>query len=275
MQYHVIDVFTDQPFKGNPAGVCLLNTWLPDDVLQNIAMENNLSETAFLVKEEDAYHLRWFTPTVEVDLCGHATLASAFVLFEDAEKSTPVITFKTISGALTVTLENDLFYLDFPSRPVSICPLYVSFEKALQVKPVAAYKAMDFLLQVDSEDTLVKIKPDFAVLKQIKAEAGLDIDNFGVIVTAESGKYDFVCRFFAPNAGIDEDPVTGRAFCSLIPFWRERLQKNTMTAKQISQRSGMVLCEDCGERVKIGGKAVRYLRGDIDDRHLIKFSPSI
>jgi len=264
MQYHVIDVFTDKLFAGNPAGVCLLERWLSDDILQSIATENNLSETAFLVKQDGYYDLRWFTPTIEVDLCGHATLASAFVLFEDAEKSSGEIKFKTMSGMMAVTKGNDLFYLDFPARPVAPCPMYPTFEKAFGVKPVAAYQAMDFLILLDSEETLRNIKPDFAALKRIKTEAGLNNDCFGVIVTAKGSDCDFVSRFFAPNAGIDEDPVTGRAHCSLIPFWHEKLGKPKLTARQLSKRGGELFCEACGERVKIGGKMVRYLTGNIE-----------
>ena len=264
MKYHVIDVFTDRLFGGNPAGVCLLEKWLTDDILQNIASENNLSETAFLVKQNGYYDLRWFTPLIEVDLCGHATLASAFVLFEGAEKTADMIKFKTMSGTVAVTKENGLFYLDFPAWRVAPCPMYQSLEKAFGVKPVAAYKAVDFLILVDSEETLRNINPDFSVLKQIKTEAELETDSFGIIVTAKGNNYDFVSRFFAPNAGIDEDPVTGRAHCSLIPFWHERLGKSKLTARQISKRGGELFCEANGERVKIGGKMVRYLTGTLN-----------
>ena len=263
MRYHVIDVFTGRLFGGNPAGVCLLENWLPDDIMQNIAAENNLSETAFLVKQDGYYDLRWFTPTLEVDLCGHATLASAFVLFEDAERAEAEIKFKTVSGLLAVVRKNELLYLDFPSRPVIACPMYETFEKALGVKPTATYKAFDFLVLVDDQEVLRNIAPDFALLKQIKKEAGLYDDSFGIIVTAKGSDCDFVSRFFAPNAGINEDPVTGRAHCSLIPYWSERLEKTTLTARQLSKRGGVLYCEDHGERVLIGGKAVRYMEGNI------------
>jgi PhzF family phenazine biosynthesis protein len=264
MQYQVIDVFTDELFGGNPAGVCLLENWLPDETLQHIASENNLSETAFLVRQDGYYDLRWFTPAMEIDLCGHATLASAFVLFEDAEKSADLIRFKTMSGMMTATRESDVYYLDFPARLVSSCPTYTTFEKALCVTPVATYKAVDFLVLVENEEALRAITPDFPALKQIKDEAGLDNDSFGVIVTAKGENCDFVSRFFAPNLGIDEDPVTGRAHCSLIPYWSERLSKKVMTARQLSKRGGVIYCEDCGERVKIGGKTVRYMKGVIE-----------
>ncbi|MCL2033651.1 MAG: PhzF family phenazine biosynthesis protein [Oscillospiraceae bacterium] len=261
IEYHVIDVFTDKLFGGNPAGVCMLDKWLEDDVMQSIASENNLSETAFLVKQKDYYDLRWFTPEIEIDLCGHATMASAFVLFEEAEKAAERIKFKTMSGMMAVTKENNMLYLDFPSRPVTPCPVYRTFEKAFGVKPVASYKAVDFLLLVDSEETLRNLNPDFSILKQVATEAGNS--SFGIIVTAKGNDCDFVSRFFAPHAGIAEDPVTGRAHCSLIPFWSEKLGKKIMTAQQLSMRGGVLFCEDCGERVKIGGKAVRYLKGNI------------
>ena len=263
MQYHIIDVFTNKLFGGNPTGVCLLDSWLSDGFLQYIAAENNLSETAFLVKQNGYYDLRWFTPAIEVDLCGHATVASAFVLFEGAKKAACEIKFKTMSGMMAVSKGNDLLYLDFPSRPVTLCPMYQTFEKAFGVKSVAVHKAVDFLVLVDSEETLRNIKPDFSILKSIKDEAELDNDSFGIIVTAVGSDCDFVSRFFAPNAGIDEDPVTGRAHCSLIPFWNEKLGKKVMTARQLSKRGGVLFCEDRGECVKIGGKAVRYLRGEI------------
>ncbi|MHB1484225.1 MAG: PhzF family phenazine biosynthesis protein [Saccharofermentanales bacterium] len=287
MKYYVIDVFTDELFKGNPAGVCLLDEWLPDKTLQNIALENNLSETAFLVKSNNNrqgyYDLRWFTPSIEIDLCGHATLASAYVLFNYYENDLNELSFKTMSGTMKVTKadsmnleEKDILFLDFPSRKVERCPEYETFEKAFGVKPASFYKAADFLLLFNDEEIIRNIKPDFEVLKKIKEEAGLDIDNFGIIITAKakttadhnnlnnSGDCDFVSRFFAPNAGINEDPVTGRAQCSLIPFWSERLGKAKMTAKQLSKRGGHIICEDCGERVKIGGRAVCYLVGEIE-----------
>jgi len=263
MEYHIVDVFTDKLFGGNPAGVCVLDKWLADDILQSIAAENNLSETAFLVRQDGYYDLRWFTPSIEVELCGHATMASAFVLFDETEQTASELKFKTKSGVLSVSKGNDLFCLDFPSRPVSIYPTYQTFEKAFNVKPVAVYKAVDFLVLLNNEEELRKINPDFTMLKNIKEDAGIDNDCFGIIVTAKGNDCDFVSRFFAPNAGIDEDPVTGRAHCSLIPFWSERFNKTKLTAKQLSKRGGVLYCEDCGERVKIGGKAVRYLKGRI------------
>lgn len=264
MRYYVIDAFTDKLFGGNPAGVCLLEKWLTDDILQNIAAENNLSETAFLVKQNGYYDLRWFTPTIEVDLCGHATLASAFVLFEQIEKNSGKLEFSTKSGIMTVARENDILYLDFPARPAEPCPIYKTFENAFKIKPAAAFKAYDFLVLVDSEETLKSITPDFSVLRQLKTEAGIDNDVFGIIVTAKGNDCDFVSRFFAPDFGVDEDPVTGRAHCTLIPFWSEKTGKNKFTARQLSKRGGILYCENLGKRVKIGGRAVKYLTGEIE-----------
>jgi len=168
-----------------------------------------------------------------------------------------------MSGMMEVSKDNDLLYLDFPSRPVTPCPIYQTLEVAFGIKPVAVYKAVDFLVLVESEEVLLSIEPDFSILKQIKDEAAVGNDSFGIIITANGSDCDFTSRFFAPNAGINEDPVTGRAHCSLIPFWSEKLGKTVLTAKQLSKRGGVLFCEDCDERVKIGGKAVRYMRGII------------
>jgi len=270
LQYHIIDAFTGKIFGGNPAGVCVLDEWLPDGVMQSIAAENNLPETAFLVKQDGYYGLRWFTPEVEVELCGHGTLASAYVLFDGAERAANELRFKTMSGMLAVTREPDgLLYLDFPARPVEPCPIYPAFERAFGVKPAAAFKAVDFMVLLDSEQTLRELKPDLAALRELRAESGTcgckaTTGGFGVIVTARSREVDFVSRFFAPELGIAEDPVTGRAHCSLIPYWNARLGKQKLTARQFSKRGGELFCEDCGARVKIGGRAVRYLRGEIE-----------
>ena len=263
MQYHIVDVFTDKIFKGNPAGVVFLEEWISADILQSIATENNLSETAFAVKQDGYYDLRWFTPTLEVDLCGHATIATAFILFEEIEKDKTEIKFKTMSGEISVTKEEDIFYLNFPSRPVNICPTYQVFEESFGIKPKATYKAVDFLVLLDSEEEVRSIKPDYLKLMNLKKEAGLSDDSFGVIITAKGNDCDFVSRFFAPNAGINEDPVTGRAHCSLIPFWSNILGKTKLEAKQLSKRGGYIYCEDLGKRVKIGGKVAKYLSGNI------------
>ncbi|MCL2603992.1 MAG: PhzF family phenazine biosynthesis protein [Defluviitaleaceae bacterium] len=265
MEYHVIDAFTDKLFGGNPAGVCLPDSRLPDDIMQSIAAENNLSETAFLVKQANGkYGLRWFTPTLEIDLCGHATLASAFVLFGEREKDARELKFDTASGELTVTRDGELLCLNFPSTPAVECPAYPSIERALGIKPLAVYKSIDFMVLVKDEKTLRRLNPVFAVLGQLKSEAGLEHDRFGIIVTAPGAECDFVSRYFAPSAGVPEDPVTGRAHCTLTPYWRKQLGKKVMEARQLSARGGVLRCEDCGKRVKISGKAVRYLKGEIE-----------
>jgi PhzF family phenazine biosynthesis protein len=224
--------------------------------MQNIAMENNLAETAFLVREGDYYGLRWFTPEVEIDLCGHATLASAFVLMNEVSAVSNTVDFHTQSGVLTVTKSGDVFTMDFPSRAPVPCDIPPLLEKALGAPVLETHMSRDMLVLLKDEDAVRNLRPDFSLLRQI--------DNvFAVIVTARGSDCDFVSRFFAPNAGIPEDPVTGSSHCTLIPFWHNRLAKQHMTARQLSARSGRLICEDCGERVKIGGTAVCYLRGEI------------
>jgi len=264
MEYHIIHAFTPSLFGGNPAGVCLPASFPPENVMQKIATENNLSETAFLVKQENGnYRLRWFTPTEEVDLCGHATLSSAYVLFGEREKDAHTLKFDTLSGELTVTKSGELLCLDFPcAQPVG-CPAYPSIGKAFGIEPLEVYKSIDFLVVVKDEKTLRGITPDFDVLMEVKAEAGLDHNRFGFIVTTPGDNCDFVSRYFAPHLGVPEDPVTGRAHCTLTPYWSKRLGKKLMDARQLSARGGVLLCEDCGPRVKISGRAVRYLKGSI------------
>ena len=264
MDYYVVDAFTDKLFKGNPAGVCILENWLDDGILQNIASENNLSETAFLVKQNDYYDLRWFTPTIEVDLCGHATIASAFVLSSFYEKGINEIKFKTMSGVIKVTERDEMFYLDFPTRKAEKTLDYKTFVEAFSCKNQGVYKATrDFLIVFENETQVKNIKPDFSVLKKVKDEAQLENDLFGIIITAQGDNCDFVSRFFAPTAGIDEDPVTGSAHCTLIPYWAEKLGKTKMKAIQLSERTGELDCEYLEERVLIGGKAILFSKGNI------------
>jgi len=264
MKYYCVDVFTDKAFGGNPAGVCLLDEWLPDSTMQNIAMENNLSETAFLIKQSDHYDLRWFTPEFEVDLCGHATMGSAYILFNLYEKEANTLRFQTQSGLLTVEQQGDMLWMDFPARPAAPAPRYASIGKALHVESFEMYNSADLLVVLDSEEAVKAMQPDFESLKSIKAEAEMPDDNFGIIVSAPGSDCDFVSRFFAPNIGINEDPVTGRAHCVLIPYWSMRLGKTSMTARQLSKRGGFLWCEHAGQRVRIGGKAVLYLNGEIN-----------
>ncbi len=251
-----VDAFTSRLFAGNPAAVCPLETWLPDEQMQAIAAENNLAETAFFVRNGNgSYHLRWFTPQVEVDLCGHATLASAFVVLNDISPSADSVRFETKSGTLTVTREGDLFSLDFPARPPVDRNACAGLLDALGGKPEAVLASDDYLVIYGSEDEVRALKP--------KMDSLLDIDRFAVIVTAPGKQVDFVSRFFAPSKGIPEDPVTGRAHCTLIPYWAKRLGKKELHALQVSSRGGELWCEDRGERVTISGRGVRYLEGTI------------
>jgi predicted PhzF superfamily epimerase YddE/YHI9 len=250
-----VDAFTSAVFRGNPAAVCLLDAWLPDATLQNIAAENNLSETAFVIPSGGEFDLRWFTPTMEMDLCGHATLAAAFILFTEQNFSGNVIHFHSRSGVLTVTRAGEMFTLNFPSRPAIHCPEPEELLRGLGARPAFVLKSRDFLAVFATEAEIHDLRPDFAMLK--------NLDCVGIIATAPGENCDFVSRFFAPAAGVDEDPVTGSAHCTLIPYWAARLGKNKLPAHQISRRGGELFCELVGDRVHIGGKAVLYLRGEI------------
>ena len=244
-----VDAFSSHVFAGNPAAVCPLTEWLDDDVLQAIAAENNLSETAYYVPEGSHYRLRWFTPKVEVDLCGHATLASAYVIGK------PEVRFLTKSGELTVTREGDLFTMDFPSRAPEPQPANEGLIAAVGGNPEELLASQDYLIVYKSEDEILSLKPDMAAL--------CGIDRFAVIVTAPGRNCDFVSRFFAPAKGVPEDPVTGRAHCTLTPYWAKRLGKSILHAFQVSERGGELWLEDKGERVTISGKGALYLEGVI------------
>ncbi len=248
-----VDAFTSRLFGGNPAAICPLENWLPDSLLQSIAIENNIAETAYFVKEADGYRLRWFTPTVEMDLCGHATLAAAFVLFQCLGLAGDSVTFQSRSGPLTVTRNSDLYTLDFPSRPPLPLPASDAITAALGAEPQAVLAARDLLCVFASEAVVAALKPD------MKAIAALS--HIAVIVTAPGDHSDFVSRFFAPALGVDEDPVTGSAHCTLTPYWAGRLGKTRMTARQISARGGDLTVEEAGDRVKMSGHAVLYLEG--------------
>ena len=297
MRYYIVDAFTDELFKGNQAGVCLLDEAIGVELMQSIAAENNLSETAFVVRQDGYYDLRWFTPEMEVDLCGHATLASAFIILGFVEKHAESVEFHTQSGVLTVRRTGELLEMDFPSRkpvPIPITPL---MEEAVGVPVLEAGLSRDMLLLVESEQQVRELRPNMSLVSQLP-------DCMALIVTAvgestekgsvEIGKgsekgegsengegsgkgegsensegsekgesIDFVSRFFAPKAGIDEDPVTGSSHSTLIPYWAEKLGKDKMVAQQLSKRGGILYCENYGERVKIAGKAVLYLEGKI------------
>ncbi|MEJ2048414.1 MAG: PhzF family phenazine biosynthesis protein [Calditrichota bacterium] len=250
-----VDAFTNKVFGGNPAAVCPMDKWLDDKILQSIAAENNLSETAFFVKNKNEYQLRWFTPKIEVDLCGHATLASAYVIFNYINPQLNKIIFQTQSGHLSVEMENDLISMDFPSRKPVPVDTPAQLVKGLGIKPIKVTKSRDYFAIFDNEDQIKKINPDFAELNKL--------DSLGVGITAPGREVDFVSRFFAPKVGIPEDPVTGSAHSSLIPYWAERLNKNTLSALQLSNRIGILLCQNKVDRVIIAGKAVTYAIGKI------------
>lgn len=258
MKFYQADAFTDTVFKGNPAAVVPLENWLSPIAMQQIAAENNLSETAFFKKNVDgSFEIRWFTPETEVDLCGHATLAAAHVLFNHLGYSGPEIAFQSKSGILTVERRGDFYWMNFPSRPPEPVPVPKLLPEAIGTIPVYTGIHTDLLVLVNEENTLLAIKPDITLL--------LGLGVRGVIVTAlssESG-IDFVSRFFAPSVGIPEDPVTGSAHTLLIPFWAKRLDKKYLTARQLSKRGGYIECIHKGERVEIGGQAVTYLTGEI------------
>lgn len=251
-----IDAFTNNLFGGNPAVVVLLENWLPDKVLAAIAAENNLAETAFVIPGSDEIPLRWFTPTVEVDLCGHATLAAAHVLFRHFTPSANQLTFATRSGKLVVTDDADRLTLDFPARPGVSVEVSEQLVSALGVRPREVFLARDLLAILDCESEVKNLQPVFARIAAL--------DAFAVIVSAPGETVDFVSRFFAPGAGIPEDPVTGSAHCALVPYWAARLGKSSLTAKQLSARGGDLSCRLSGNRVLISGSAVEYLRGEID-----------
>ncbi|TFF33575.1 PhzF family phenazine biosynthesis protein [Mucilaginibacter psychrotolerans] len=251
------DAFTDKLFGGNPAAVCPLTEWLPDAVMQNIALENNLAETAFFVKNDTGYMLRWFTPELEIDLCGHATLATAHIIFTELGHEGDTIYFDTKQvGTLIVKRDGDKYTLDFPSRP----PIAVDAPEGLLASlggktPLSIWRSRDYMLVYENEEDIAELTPNHAALAKI--------DTIGVIVTAPGKEVDFVSRFFAPAASVPEDPVTGSAHCNLIPYWADRLGKNQLHAYQISPRKGELWCELKGDRVLMTGNAVTYLKGEI------------
>ena len=251
-----VDAFTDHIFGGNPAAVCPLDEWLDDETMQNLAQENNLSETAFFVENGNEYELRWFTPEIEVDLCGHATLATAHVLFEHLSYKWNEIRFNTKSGILKVSKEGQRLMMDFPTDDMpQVDPPAVLFQ-ALGVRSDHVFFTDDYMVVLDSEEEVQNLDPDFRLLSEVNAR--------GVIVTAPGNEVDFVSRFFAPGAGIDEDPVTGSAHTKLTPYWSKRLGKDVLEARQISERIGELTCRNKGERTEILGKAVTYMIGEIN-----------
>jgi PhzF family phenazine biosynthesis protein len=253
-----VDAFTSRLFGGNPAAVVLLDEWLPVETMAAVAAENNLAETAYVIPRTDVSPLRWFTPTLEIDLCGHATLATADVLFRHVFPSLDRLTFSTQkSGKLIVTRNGEMLTLDFPAKPGQRVDVTEAVTRALGVRACEAYRARDLMVVVGSAAEVRALEPDMRLLAAL--------DDFAVMVTAPGdGDVDFVSRFFAPKAGVDEDPVTGSAHCTMTPYWATRLGKTTLTAKQLSPRGGDLLCELRGDRVLMSGRAVEYLRGEID-----------
>jgi len=249
-----VDAFTSKIFGGNPAAVCPLEEWLPDDLMQKLAAENNLSETAFFVKEPGGFHLRWFTPEYEIDLCGHATLSTAYVIFNQLNHPSDLIKFSSKSGVLEVSRKGRLMELNFPSRMPEPCHAPEALLKGINLPPLKVLKSRDYFLVYEDESLIPQIIPDFNYLNQL--------DVVGVIVTAPAKEVDFVSRFFVPNSVIGEDPVTGSAHCNLIPYWAKELNKTVLSAKQLSAREGQLYCEDKGERVTMAGEAVLYSKGE-------------
>ena len=257
-QYTIVqvDAFTQNVFGGNSAAVVILDEWLEDTLLQKIALENNLSETVYVKPDNDSYSIRWFTPQIEVDLCGHATLAAAYVMFKDGMVDGQQINFISQSGDLQVNINNDVLFLNFPARMPEAIPHKNDLLRYLGVTAkdvVGMFQSRDTVVVLHEEKQVAEITPDYAGLALL--------ETFAVCVTAPGVDCDFVSRFFAPKAGINEDPVTGSAHCSLIPYWATRLNKNLLSAKQISSRVGELFCEYLGERVLIGGHCREYMRG--------------
>lgn len=254
--YYQVDAFvTKDPFSGNPAGVCILDEWLPDDVLQGIALENNLSETAFVIDQKDYYDLRWFTPTLEVDLCGHATLAPAHLIMNLWKPGQSEVKFKSKSGDLFAQKEGELTRLDFPSRPPEKCDPPAGLVESMGLDPVEILTSRDVLLLYESEEQVRSLDPDMNRLGKV--------DCFSAMATAKGNDCDFVSRFFAPAAGVPEDPVTGSAHSTLVPFWAERLNKNKLHARQISPRGGEIFCTLEGDRVLMAGSCRVFMKGEI------------
>ena len=257
IQMYQVDAFSSEVFGGNPAAVCVLNEWLGDSVLQNIAAENNLAETAFIIKSESGYDLRWFTPALEIDLCGHATLASAYVIFKFLEPSLEHVAFKTMSGQLEVSIDSEQkLSMDFPARAPQQIEIKEIHQQAFGIKPLEVWQSRDLLVLFESEAQIAQLQPNLNKISEIK-------NSFAVIATAKGDEVDFVSRFFAPNAGIPEDPVTGSAHCTLVPFWANRLGNDVLNAKQLSKRGGELFCENKGDRVAMSGYASLFFKGEI------------
>lgn len=250
MKCYIVDAFTDKVFKGNPAAVCVLEQWLPDMLMQDIANENNLSETAFTVRNDDVYDLRWFTPGGEIDLCGHATLATAYVLMHFKEKDKSAVTFQTKSGLLNVKRKHDLYEIDMPAYQLESVPVTADMEEAIGFRPVEAWLGRDLVCVLEDEEQVRRAKPDEEKLKKL--------DGLLLQLTAKGKEYDCITRSFAPKLNVSEDPVCGSGHCHVIPLWADKLYKNDLCAFQASHRTGVLYCRQEKGRVLMAGKAVLY-----------------
>lgn len=255
MKQYIVDSFTDKIFSGNPAAVCVLDKFPNDDIMQSIAAENNLSETAFVVKENGSYHIRWFTPKSEIDFCGHATLATAYVLFNFYEQEDDTLNFCGQIGEFTVRRSGDLIKMEFPAYKLEHIEITDMMIEALGTIPLAAYKDRDILFVLRDEDEVRNLQPDTELISKL--------DGACVAVTAKSTEYDCVSRIFAPKYGVNEDPVTGSTHCMIAPYWSRRLNKSTITAFQASSRTGILYCESVGDKVIVSGKATLFSINDI------------
>lgn len=250
-----LDVFTEKQFHGNPAAVIPLETWLPEETMQKIASENSLYETAFFVKENDAYNIRWFTPRKESDLCGHATLAAAYVILNHIGKLDDRVKFHSSSGEIEVWQENGLYSMNFPKLEIQRCEMPYELVLGLGKLPKATYKSRDYLLVYDDQDQILGLDPDLEELQYVQTS--------GIIVTAKGEDCDYVLRYFAPSMGLNEDPAAGSAQCTLVPYWAEVLGKTEFVVKQLSRRGGTIYCKDLGDKVQISGKIMTFLEGNI------------
>ncbi len=255
MKQYIVDAFTDKVFGGNPAAVCVIDQWLPDETMQKIAGENNLSETAFAVKEDENYHLRWFTPGGEIVLCGHATLATAYVILRFFAPQWEKVTFDTLSGPLTVSKKGELLTMDFPSFQLTPIEITDTLTKAIGVRPIEAYLGEDMVCVLEKEEQVKNANPDQDAIQKL--------DGLLLHITAKGEHYDCVTRSFAPKCHVAEDPVCGRGHCHVIPLWAQKLGKTDLTAYQASARGGVLYCRYAGERTLLSGKAALFSKGEI------------
>lgn len=255
MKQYIVDAFSDKVFKGNQAAVCIMDEWIPEELMMNITLENNFSETAFAVREGDRYRLRWFTPGGEIDLCGHATLGTAYVIFRFYDTEASVISFRTMSGELVVRKEQDLLVMDFPSYELKQVTVTDEMEQALGIRPLEAYMGRDLLCVLPDEEDVVNLMPD---LNKIK-----NLEGLLVHVTAKGSDFDCVSRSFAPKLNVDEDPVCGSGHCHIAPYWSKKLGNDELAAYQASKRSGVLYCQVSGNRTQLAGKVALYSSGEI------------